>query len=59
MSYTSSPYAPKARFEAAKLVLQGGLKKATVARMYGVNKSTIGRWVEKFPQGHKNFHNDF
>lgn len=59
MSYTSSPYAPKARFEAAKLVLQGGLKKATVARMYGVHKSTVSRWIEKFPQGHKNFHNDF
>lgn len=50
MSYTSSPYAPKARFEAAKLVVKGGLKKATVARMYGVNKSTVGRWVERFPR---------
>lgn len=59
MSYTSSPYAPKARFEAAKLVVKGGLKKATVARMYAVHKSTISRWVEKFPKGHKNFHNDF
>lgn len=49
MPYTSSPYAPKARFEAAKLVVRSGFKKSTVARMYGVNKSTISRWVERFP----------
>lgn len=59
MPYTSSPYAAKARYQAAKLVVKEGYKKATVARMYGVNKSTISRWVERFPKGHKNWHNDY
>jgi transposase InsO family protein len=49
MSYTSSPYAAKARFEAAKLVVKGGLKKAVVARMYGVHRATVGKWVKRFP----------
>lgn len=49
MSYTSSPYAPKARFEAARLVVKGGLRKATVARMYGVQRATITKWVKRFP----------
>lgn len=55
MSYTSSPYAPKARYEAARLVVKDGLKKAVVARMYGVNKSTISRWVERFPRNHNQY----
>lgn len=55
MPYTSSPYAPKARFEAAKLVIKGGLKASTVARMYGVNKSTVGRWVKRFPKNHNQY----
>lgn len=50
MSYTSSPYAPKARFEAAKLVVKDGLKPSQVARMYGVHRSTIGKWVKRFPR---------
>lgn len=50
MSYTSSPYAAKARYEAAKLVVKGGLKKATVARMYGVQRATITKWVKRFPK---------
>ena len=49
MSYTSSPYAPKARFEAAKLVVKDGLKPSHVARMYGVHRATIGKWVKRFP----------
>lgn len=50
MSYTFSPYAPKARFEAAKLVVKGGLKPSQVARMYGVHRSTVGKWVKRFPR---------
>lgn len=50
MAYTSSPYAAKARFEAARLVVKGGLKKAAVARMYGVERATITKWVSRFPK---------
>lgn len=53
MSYTSSPYAAKARYEAAKLVVKGGLKKAAVARMYGVQRATITKWVKRFPKDHR------
>lgn len=49
MPYTSSPYAAKARFEAAKLVVKDGLKASVVARMVGVHRSTIGKWVSRFP----------
>lgn len=49
MSYTSSPYAAKARFEAAQLVVKGGEKIPSVALKYGVNRSTIFRWVKRFP----------
>jgi transposase InsO family protein len=49
MSYTSSPYAPKARFDAARLVVKGGMRKSQVARMYGVHRATIGKWVSRFP----------
>lgn len=59
MSYSSNPFAPKARYQAAKLVVKGGMRKAHVARMYGVHRATIGKWVERFPKGHHNFHNDF
>lgn len=55
MSYTSSPYAAKARFEAAKLVVKGGLKKVTVARMYGVQRATITKWVKRFPKNHNQY----
>lgn len=51
MSYTSSPYAAKARFEAARLVVKDGLKASQVARMYGVHRATVGKWVKKFPGG--------
>lgn len=59
MPYTSSPYAAKARYLAAKLVVKDGLKPSRVAKIYGVHKSTISRWVERFPKGHKNWHNDY
>lgn len=50
MSYTQSPYAPKARFEAAKLVVKDGMKASKVAIMYGVHRSTVGKWVKRFPR---------
>lgn len=50
MSYTSSPYAAKARFEAAKLVVKDGMRASSVARMYGVHRSTVGKWVKRFPR---------
>lgn len=49
MSYTSSPYAAKARFEAAELVVKDGLKASQVARMYGVHRATVGKWAKRFP----------
>ncbi len=45
MSYTSNPYAPKARKLATNLVKTGN-SQAAVARMYGVHRSTIGRWMK-------------
>lgn len=50
MSYSSNPYAAKARFEAAKLVVKQGLRASQVAKMYGVHRSTIGKWVKRFPR---------
>ena len=50
MSYTSSPYAAKARFEAAKLVVKDGMKASQVALMYGVHRATVGKWVKRFPK---------
>lgn len=46
MAYTSNPYAPKARKLATNLV-KGGKTKSEVARMYGVHRSTIGKWMRK------------
>lgn len=46
MSYTTNPYAPKARKLATNLV-KTGMKKAEVARMYGVHRSTIGKWLKR------------
>lgn len=46
MAYTSNPYAPKARRLAVNLVKTGS-KKAHVARMYGVHRATIGKWLKK------------
>ena len=46
MAYTSNPYAPKARKKATNLVKRG-FSKAQVARMYGVHRSTVGKWMKK------------
>lgn len=55
MAYTSSPYAPKARFEAARLVVKDSLRPSQVARMYGVHRATVGKWVKKFPRKHNQY----
>ena len=46
MAYTSNPFMPKARKKATNLVKKG-YSPALVARMYGVHRSTIGRWMKK------------
>lgn len=47
MSYVTSPFAPKARWEAINLVRKHGFTKAQAARKVGVHRSTIGRWLDK------------
>jgi transposase len=47
MSYVTSPFAPKARWEAINLVRKRGFTKAQAARHVGVHRSTIGRWLKK------------
>jgi putative transposase len=47
MSYISNPYAPKARRLAVNLVKTGKESKASVARIYGVHRATIGKWLER------------
>ena len=50
MSYTTSPYAPRARRDAVNLVRQRGWSKAQAARYVGVHRSTIGRWLARAPR---------
>lgn len=50
MSYTTSPYAPRARREAINLVLKQGLSAAEAARKTGVHRATIGKWLKKAGQ---------
>ena len=46
MPYTSNPYAPKARMQARNDVVYGRrLTMQQTACKYGVNRSTIWRWV--------------
>lgn len=47
MSYTSNPYAPKARRLAVNDVRIRKLKVAFVARKYGVHRSTVYSWLRK------------
>ncbi len=46
MAYTSNPYAAKARKLATNMVKRG-YSKAMVARMYGVHRATIGKWMKQ------------
>jgi transposase len=52
MPYTSNPYAPKARKLATVLVKQGA-SKSQVARLYGVHRATIGKWVKRATRHNK------
>lgn len=56
MPYTSNPYAPKARMMARNDVVSGRLSIAQAACKYGVNRSTIWRWVKKVKRWHLNGH---
>lgn len=47
MPYTSNPHAAKARMRARYDVLWHGLTTARAANKYGVNRSTIQRWLKK------------
>lgn len=47
MPYTSNPHAPKARMNARNDVVWRGLSHSQAALKYGVNRSTIWRWVRK------------
>lgn len=48
MSYCKTKEREKARFAAVHEVLREGRKPAEVARRFGVYRSTIKRWVERF-----------
>lgn len=52
MAYTSNPYAPKARMMARNDVVSGRLTVQQAALKYGVNRSTIWRWVKKAKRMH-------
>jgi transposase InsO family protein len=54
MSYTSNPYAPKARMMARNDVVSGRLTMQQAACKYGVNRSTIWRWIKKAKRMHLN-----
>ena len=54
MPYTSNPYAPKARMQARNDVVSGRLSIQQAAYKYGVNRSTIWRWVKKAKRMHLN-----
>jgi IS30 family transposase len=47
MSYSTNPYAPRARREAINLVLLHGFTAASAARKTGVHRATIGRWLAR------------
>lgn len=55
MPYTSNRYAPKARRLTVNLVKVKRLKKAVVARMFGVHRATIGKWIERADPDHRVF----
>jgi len=47
MPYTTNPYLPKLRMQAANLVINHGWTTRAVARHTGFNQSTIVRWVKE------------
>jgi len=55
MAYTSNPHIKKARRLAVNDVIYGRLTKAQAARKYGVERSTIGRWLARAHPDHRVF----
>ena len=55
MAYIMNPYLPKVRRLAVNDVEIRNLSCASVARKYGVHRSTVGRWVKKASPDHKEF----
>jgi transposase InsO family protein len=54
LPYTTNPYAPKARMMARNDVVRGRLTVSQAALKYGVNRSTIWRWIEAVKTRHLN-----
>jgi len=54
MPYTTNPYLPRVRMQAAKLVLQQGWSTRKAALHTGYNQSTIVRWVQKAKMTNRN-----
>lgn len=50
MAYTSSPFAPKARMQARNDVVWGRLSVTQAAKKYGVDRTTIWRWIKAVKQ---------
>jgi len=48
MAYSINPNLPKARGEAVKQVIKEGRPPSVVARRFGINPSTLWRWIEKW-----------
>lgn len=55
MSYNTNPWAPKARWEAVNEVRYQGHSQASVARKYGVVRSTICKWMKKAPEHNREY----
>lgn len=51
MPYTTNPHRPRLRAQAVRLVEKDGKSLRAVARYYGVEASTVMRWVRKSPEG--------
>lgn len=51
MPYTTNPHAPKVRKDAVHHVVQEGWSIRKTARHFGVQPSTVSRWVKKDPTG--------
>jgi len=50
MPYSKNPHLPKVRQDAVRLVVKGWSMRK-VARRYGVEPSTVSRWVKRDPTG--------
>jgi transposase InsO family protein len=56
MAYSINPYLPSARKQAVLLVVKERVAVATVARKFGVNRSTVYRWLKRWQEinSHRN-----